>query len=241
MRQSALALRFIALVLMSGCSSDGPSVVTPSEFVVRGSARRTVVLGSIQKGDPEIALALRAVNADLFRVGLYEMRVSLNANCAGPYVTIFFGTTALVRDITTEPEIARVTGITRGTYPCVALRLSDQITFSPATTEGTCSAATTYLQDFYRVGNEVVPFRDVDGTVIPATGTKAAPSEDRVWVFFSTDTAAVLGRGYSPSQTNRLSGALVVPGTTTFFWSAENAVRQDGAFCEIIPSAVGFR
>ncbi len=242
MRQATAALRLIALVLMFGCDSAKSTDVSPSEFVVRGSSRRVAPVGRIQKVDPDIALAFRPVNADLFRVSFFEMRVSANVNCAAPFVTIFSGTTALVRDMTTDPVIARVTGITAGTYPCVALRVSDQLTFSPATTETTCAAATTYLQDFYRVGNELVAFRDIDGVVIPATGTRAAPSEDRVWVFFSTNPATVIARGYSPSQTNPLAGALVAPGTTTFFWSAENSVQQDGAGgCEIIPSSVGFR
>ncbi len=226
-----LALPTLVFAAVLASCSSGSTGSDGGAFVLKGSSS-AVATGS----------SFRAVDGSLFRVKLYEMRLSANVDCSAPYTTVFSGTSPRVNDLVVNPEIARVEGLAPGVYPCVALRLSDLIDFAPATTQGTCIAGTTYVQDFYRVGNEAIAFRDPAGVVIPATGTDGAPSQDLVWVFFSTNVAAVTARGYSPSQVVTLTSALNVPGSTTFFWSAANAVSPaSGGGCEINPTAVGFR
>ncbi len=230
MRKFIPLLCVVAGMSVGGCGSTSSDGGQNDAFTIRGS---TSAVAS--------AASLLNVNADLFRVGFFEMRLSNNADCSAPYTTVFTSSSGLLRDMATEPEIATATGLPAGTYPCVAMRLSDLISFSPSATEGTCNAATTYVKDFYRAGNEEVPFRDPAGAVITATGTDDTPSEDLVWVFFSTNPAAVVARGYSTSQVASLSTGMVVPGTTTFYWTGLNAVLQKPGGCDIAPTDIGFR
>jgi len=144
-------------------------------------------------------------------------------------------------DMETSPEIVRVTGLPDGTYPCMAMRISDLLQFTPASTEGGCIGGVGYTHDTYRVGNEAVAFKNIDGTPITARGTDATPVEDQVWTFASTAPSAVVGRGYSPNQVVPLSAPLRVPGSTTFYWDATNALQSTGAGCDIVAGAVGFR
>ncbi len=233
MRPMTSLLFSLAVLATTACgSSTGPNDDADNELVVRTSSSATgiSILGELLNVDPAS-----------FRVRLAEMRVSQNVNCAGPYETVVTNSPPASVDFVAAPEIARVTTVPAGTYPCVALRLSDLIDFVPATTEGRCIAGTTFRKDFYRAGNEDVAFRDIAGTVIPATGTDGTPSEDIVWVFFSTNPSAVTARGYSPSQVNPLSTVLTVPGSTTLYWVGTNSVSDDGTQCEIEPGQIGFR
>ncbi|HET9066452.1 MAG TPA: hypothetical protein VFN22_11585 [Gemmatimonadales bacterium] len=144
-------------------------------------------------------------------------------------------------DLSTNPEIVRVSGLPDGSYPCVAMRISDLLQAVPASTEGSCVAGVMFTHDIYRAGNEPTPYLDIAGSPITARGTDATPVEDPVWAFLSTDTAAVAARGYSPNQIVLLSAQLHVPGSTTFYWDASNGLRPTVSGCDIVAGEVGFR
>jgi hypothetical protein len=234
MRQAPLAsLLVLALLACGGSSSTGPDPdPTTGELIVRASGSATATLTQP---------ALRPVDAASFEVGFVEMRISANADCSAPYQTVFTGSTPNRVDVLTNPQIARTTGLTRGTYPCVALRVSDILRYAPATTEGACVSGVVTNHDFFRAGNEPVPFRDLAGAVIPARGARGAPVEDLVWVFISTNEAAVQARGYADNQIVLLSSPLVVPGTTTFYWDLSGALGPQSGFCETVGGSIGFR
>ncbi len=94
-------------------------------------------------------------------------------------------------------------------------------------------AGTTYHTDIYRAGE--TDFLDVNGASIIGTGTDASPMDDKVDIFFSTDPAAVIGRGYSPSQVSVLGSHAIVPGTSTFYWDGSGGVVDDGGTCRMDP------
>ncbi len=237
---------FAAVTMMVVCVSCGDSNspngagANDGVLVVRGSTTATASAAS-RAAAPGVMAALLDVSPSLFEVGLLEMRLSESTACTAPYVVIFARTRPGVVDLVASPEIARATGLTAGSYPCVLLRLSDQLRYRAVRSEGSCTAGLDYRQDFYRFENELVAFRNPDGAVVAARGTDVAPVEDFVWTYLSTSPSAVTARGYSPSQVNALSTPLVVPGTTTFFVDATNAVTTSRPTCEIQFGRAGFR
>ncbi|MEO8478192.1 MAG: hypothetical protein ABI542_01060 [Gemmatimonadota bacterium] len=226
---SLLLLPLAAAFMACGSKSTGPGD-SNGEFVVRGSGSVTASSLSQLNVDPSV-----------FSVAFFEIRLSSNTDCSGPYVSVLTASPARRLDMKTNPEIVRVAGLPDGTYPCLAMRISDLLQFVPATTEGVCIGGTSYTHDTYRVGNESVAFKDINGAPITAHGTDAAPAEDPVWAFASTNPSAVEARGYSQNQIITLSASLHVPGSTTFYWDATNALQSTGSECDIVAGNVGFR
>ena len=144
-----------------------------------------------------------------------------------------------MHDFTTSPELFRVDGLPRGTYPCVAMRISDILEFESATSSGGCAVGTTYRGDVYRAGGESEPFRDLALDVITATGTDALPGEDRIYVLFSTDRTATVARGFAENQVVALTSPLMVPDVVTFVWDFSDAVDDGGTSCLLEPEAPG--
>lgn len=226
----SLLLLPLAVVFMAcGSGSTGPDG-DGGAFVIRGSASAT-------------ASSIAQINVDptTFSVAFLEIRLSSNTDCSGPYVTVLTASPARRVDMTSNPEIVRVEGLPEGSYPCLAMRISDLLGFVPATTEGGCTGGASYTHDTYRAGNETVAFKDINGNPITARGTEATPLEDPIWTFASTDPSAVEGRGYSQNQIIPLSAQLVVPGSTTFYWDASNALQSTGDGCDIVAGELGFR
>lgn len=236
MRMHIFALSVTAL-LLTGCGDDGNVVETPEtgELVVRASGS-AVAPSIVPDGYAP------AVTAASFEIGFSEMRVSANADCSGPYQTIFARSTPTRVDISTNPELARTDGLKRGSYPCVAVRMSDILRYSPVVTDGPCVAGVTTTHDIYREGNEESDWLDIDGGTIAAHGTDSSPAEDLVWSFISTSETAVEARGYGATQVITLSAPLVVPGTTTFYWDLTDALGDEGdGTCGTVAGHVGFR
>jgi hypothetical protein len=95
----------------------------------------------------------------------------------------------------------------------------------------------TYRGDVYQAGGEDQPFRDLNLSVIPATGSDASPSDDRIFILFTTNPSAAIARGFAPNQVVQLTSPLQVPDRVTFSWDASNAVDDDGAGCRLEPDA----
>jgi hypothetical protein len=207
-------------------ADEGQLVVTASAGLSAAAASGASRAGT-PVGDPASWL-----------VGLYSFHISENANCAPPFVTVFDnGGTARVFDFTSDPELFRTGGVPIGTYPCVAMKISDILDFESSVTAGACVAGTTYRGDIYREGGEDEPFRDLDLNPIPATGSDAVPSEDGVFIFFSTDKAGAGSRGLADNQVVPLVSPLVIPDEITFSWDASNAVVDDVTRCLLEPDA----
>ena len=148
---------------------NGSSGPPPSAVPVASPSRAPV-------GDPTI-----------LNIGLFSFHISANADCSPPFVTAFDnGASALVSDFTMNPVLFTADAVPTGTYPCVAMRISDILEFQSAVTSGSCVAGTTYSVDIYRAGGEVVPYLDLSLAVIVATGSETVPSEDGVFILFST-------------------------------------------------------
>ncbi len=223
---------------VAGCSSDTPQA--PDE----GPATDQLIVSASSQAPPlSIAPATQPAAVPIgdpasMLIGLYSFHISTNADCSGPFLTAFDnGGSALVKDFTTNPELFRAGDVPIGTYPCVAMRISDILEFQSGVSSGACVAGVLYGGDIYRAGAESEPFLDLDLRVIPATGTDTAPSDDRVFVFFSTNPTAATARGLAVNQVLSLSSPLVVPDAVTFYWNATNAVMDKDGRCILEPDA----
>ncbi len=229
------AMLIPALCLAVSCGDSADPVTTPpdtGELVVRASGSATA---------PVISNLVYAVDPASFEVGFVEMRITANADCSGPYQTVFARTSPNRVNIIANPEIARNPDLERGSYPCVALRISDLLRYEPSTTEGVCIAGTVVERDIFRADDEPDAWRDPAGGVLTARGSAAAPVEDLVWTYITRDTAATTARGYATTQVIPLSASLVVPGSTTFYWDLRASLGDEGGMCGTVGGSIGFR
>ncbi len=89
-----------------------------------------------------------AVNPTEFKVTVYQVSVSLSADCSSPQ-TIFSSVAGEETDFLASPSLGSGT-IANGTYNCVMITMEDGIKFKPASTEGTCTGGTEYSIDLCR-------------------------------------------------------------------------------------------
>jgi hypothetical protein len=237
-RPTWLTVLLACVIWFTACDSDSPNGPDPNdpetgELVVEASAG-TVAPSAEAAGKVAVPIGPPST----WSVGFYGVSLSRNADCSGPFVTAFdSGGPARVVDMVTDPELFRATGLPVGTYPCVAFRISDVMEFQSANAGMVCTPGTTYRGDVYRAGGEDQPFRDLDLSVIPATGSEASPSDDRIIILFTTDPGAAIARGFAPNQVVQLTTPLQIPDRVTFSWDASNAVDDDGAGCRLEPDA----
>lgn len=172
-------------------------------------------------------------------VTMYKLYVSASADCAGAVEVQDFGTAGQVKDFTASPTLFQGE-VTPGSYPCVAINMSDVVGFTSATSAMGCMMGVDYTIDIYRPESGEL-WRDVNGNTLVATGTDSTPGNDRPWIFFATDTAAMMNAGFSHGQVIPLLNPLIAPSTSTFVWDATNAVVDENGRCGMEPGVPSFR
>ena len=173
MRLGLIRLGSVAIALsgsfLLGCGDDEEMMEVPDtgELILRGSSQPPpspvaplTTAASVPVGDPAS-----------FLVGLYSFHISENADCSGPFITAFDnGGAPATRDLTTNPEFFTASDVPTGTYPCVAMRISDILSFQSESSGGACMTGVTYTGDVYRAGAEDEPFLDLSLTpILPAS------------------------------------------------------------------------
>lgn len=171
---------------------------------------------------------------------MYALYVSRQADCSSPILVKDYGPAGEVKDFTANPILFQAEPET-GTYPCMVFRMSDVLTMTPNKTFGPCDSTQTYVGDIYRDGE--TDWIDQDGNQIIGHGTDDAAGavDDRVAIFFTTDSAAALARGVSTNQLVPMGTPLVAPGQSTLYWDMSGAVQDEGGFCSILPRPLYFQ
>jgi len=242
----AARVTFVAasLVGVAACAGDG--VNGPgATFTVHGSAgappvsgnrlvRNALLVGASSNIPPEFLVGDPAKVG----IGMYALYLSENEDCSAPVLVDDNGVTPVDKDFVTHPVLFSGTPAA-GTYKCVIFRMSDVVHFQSATASPNCHLDTDYAIDIYR--DPDTDWRDINVDTIYGTGTDASPSDDKVYLFASTDPAAVEARGMSPNQTLQLTGALTVPGSGTFYWDGTGSITDDGTACGMEPPQLSFR
>lgn len=224
----------LACAAFAACSQN-PAASDPT-LIVHGSAgapaaaplraNRVVQGVAIATGDPSS-----------LRVKMYALYISPNADCTAMELVQDNGDAAPYKDLVQSPLLFSAAA-TAGSYECVAMRMSDVVKFTPATTFSTCTAGTEYTRDVYREGES--DWKDVDLNTVVGSGTLDDPVDDHATIFMTTDPTAAIARGISENQVIPLGSALVIPAATTFYWNGDGTVLDDSGRCSIDPGHPSF-
>jgi hypothetical protein len=227
----------IAAFALAACSSS-PTGGSEANLIVRGSSHPVGASIRVQGQDSGWTETIVGDPASM-SITMYDLYLSPNADCSEAFLAQSYGTDGEARDFTQSPTLFQAS-VPAGSYPCVAIRMSDVIGFTPASSGGGCQAGTAYTGDIYRTDSDSSLWRDIHGNPIPATGSDSVPSNDHVTVIFTTDTLAAFSAGFSPDQTIWLAHQLVAPTSATFVWDATNAIVTDGTRCGMNPGVPSF-
>ena len=227
-----------AAVLLVACAA--PSAPNLNTLTVRGAVGGPAAVSAALVASPsgmDSAPILTGAPSSI-TIRMYALWISQQADCSAPALVQTYGEGGQDKDFVESPVLFSGTPAD-GTYPCVILKMSDVLRMKPATSFGTCVAGTEYSGDIYRDGES--DWKDVDLNPIVGHGTDEAPVDDHVTVFLARDTAAVLARGVSTNQLVQLGSDLIVPGQSTFYLDAHEAVQTDGTNCGLEPPYVSFQ
>ena len=196
------------------------------------------------------------VDPSSVQIKILAMALSPNVDCSNPLLISSFPSGKTVEFMSSSPPNLGGGFIPTGAYPCVVLQMSDVITFTPATSEGSCTAGVPVTRDVCRPPRFYTAFT-VSGTTITygantgCNGAQNAPVEDDVPLFLSTaSTTSGNGAGSvafqqpTTSATGvNLNGAFVVGGSSagTFVVDFHGRVDGSGATCDLKAPTFSFR
>lgn len=220
----------LTALALAGCTTAN----TPS-----GTGSLLTILGASSPSSALRSLWTPVGGPASMSITMYDLYLSPNTDCSGATLVQSYGSAGVVKDFTASPTLFQA-DVAAGTYPCVAIHLSDVIGFTSANAGAVCQTGVQYWMDIYRPDQNDT-WLDPSLVAIPVSGTDSAPSNDRPWIYFTTDTAAAMAAGYSHGQTIQLTNSLTVPSTVTFVWDATNAVGEDAGLCGMNPGTPSFQ
>ncbi len=235
----------VALLATVACSSQ----TSPAPaLVIYGSseAAPSPVLASAEPGVsprsslPRANFATDSAAPRHMWIAMYSLYLSPNPDCTAPFLVQDYGTSGSLKDFALNQVLFQAEP-DAGTYPCMIFRMSDVLSMVPERSFGPCDSTQTYVGDIYRDGE--TDWIDQDGNAIIGHGTDNAAGavDDHVAIFFTTDTAAAMGRGVSANQLVSLTAPLVSPGQSTLYWDMSGAVQDENGYCSILPRPITFR
>lgn len=220
----------------SAACSQNPAASDPT-LTVHGSAGSAPAAAPLRASRVVQGVAIATGDPTSLRVKMYALYISPNADCSAMELVQDYGTSAAYKDLVQNPLLFS-TSASSGSYECVAMRMSDVIEFTPATTFSTCTAGTEYTRDVYREGES--DWKDVDLNTVVGSGTLDDPVDDHATIFMTTNPTAAIGRGISENQVIPLGSALVIPAATTFYWNGDGTVQDEDGRCSILPGSPSF-
>jgi hypothetical protein len=177
----------------------------------------------------------------LYKVNLYQ-----SGDCTGTPQTVLDNPAGETSNFVEGPTLGS-TEIDNGTYNCVAVKMSDAVTFVPSANDGDdCVNGNSYT--IYVCPNtESYYDPDTDSNIPCAAG------ENTMWVYISTYSTSESGGGgndaFKPPTSEgdavngiKLGNALVVDGDSshTFVIDTSGKVSDMGASCELDQPAFSF-
>ena len=176
------------------------------------------------------------INIDPTELNLkvYKFAVSSSPLCTS-LKTVFSTETPTAQNVLSNPNFGSGS-LTDGTYPCVAIEFSDNITYKPNANSdtGNCVSGATSTLDVCSSGSS---------TMIDGTTTTCTAAENRVTMFLSTaSTQTNGGDAFTPptvlgdsTKGFKLTAALTVSGATagTFVVNGTDKIADQGGNCEM--------
>ncbi|MBK7925505.1 MAG: hypothetical protein IPJ95_18045 [Gemmatimonadetes bacterium] len=143
MRTRPTLLATLALALGCASSTDGGG----------GNASMLTILGSAGLSGPLQAISTPVGAPASMSISMYKLALSPNADCTGAVEVQDYGVNGQVKDFTQSPTLFQAQ-VDSGSYPCVAIKLSDVIGFRSDTDSLSCQTGVDYTIDVYRPGVE---------------------------------------------------------------------------------------
>jgi len=193
-------------------------------------------------GQPGLAADVGSPQA--VNVKLYELWVSLNANCTN-MTRVYNNPSPEYQNVAANVSFGQI-AIPNGVYRCIAFKMSDLMQIVPDFTSdtGNCVQGVTYTRDLFRAGKVSI---SPDGTTINGSGTNPTGQiENGMYVYLST-TGSDEGESDSlPTTPGILRNPYIVSGdnTATMVWDMTNGVEDIGVAsggCSIETTVYGFR
>ncbi len=231
-----------ALLAACGGESEAPTLTVIGSMSSVKTARAQPLYERILAALlPAARAQVMAGGATALKMRFYTLHASPNADCTSPILIADNGAAGVELNLADSPVLFR-SSPPAGTYRCLIIKASDLMKITPDDDAPAppCTHGVELTKDLYRAPD--TDYKDLAGTPITAHGTDAVPAGDTVYFFASTDTASVTSA--SPNQTVPMSGALVVPGATTFYLDPSGSVTSTGgipAYCSLEGGRMGFR
>jgi hypothetical protein len=235
-RWAALASLAGSIVLAScgdssGGNTNGTLTINSSSVLV-SSLRASLAIPS------DTGSGTSGVDVSSLKVGMYALYASPNADCSSAVLVQDYGATPSVKDFVAG-DVLFSASPPNGSYKCLAVKMSDVIGFTPATSMSPCQATIAAKTDIYPAGSG--DFKDVSATAITGHGTTGGEVDDKITLIFTTDPAAAQARGFSVGQIVPMLNTVTVPTTGTIVWSAKGLAKPTNFTCSVSPSAISFR
>lgn len=182
----------------------------------------------------------KALDPSSLKLTVYGVWLFTTSDCSGTAVEVFNGTTGQEVDVIAGGSYGSG-NVSPNTFRCIVLKMSDNVKFTPSTSDGSCTAGTEYTMDVCQTGTSSA---GPDGTTVNCT----TGTNDRPYVFLANGSTCT-GSGCSGdtfvSPTSGaanglfLDGQIVAPGGGTFGADANGRISGSGSSCEM-PSAPTF-
>jgi hypothetical protein len=222
-RRALNIMSLIGFLILSSCGAGGAS------FTVYGSS--TSPSASVNRALVTSQPAFLGTPTKLV-MSVYALWLSPNTDCSDAVEVENYGDTPEDFDLIDSPTLFSGTP-TPGTYQCLIMKISDNITFRSDATgvadNPSCVSTTTdHVFDIYRDDSgDDGTWIDIDGNTIAATGAVGDPGDDIVYIFGSTTPADLVAAGVSVNQLLPLNSALTLPGSATFVFDFTDQVSTN--------------
>jgi hypothetical protein len=199
------------------------------------SRKILIALVGLSTGIPS---AHAVVNPSSILIKIYEMRVSHASDCSNSIV-MFSNPNGVVQDFATNPSIGSG-AIPNGSYQCIMVKLSNLITFTPATTEGFCSAGVSTTRNVFQAGGNSISI-DPNGNTINGIGTTADTTPNPFWAYFKVGGGS--NDCKTPALACTLSSPINISGDRTGTLVVDFDQKIDGTQnpCDMQPPVFAFR
>lgn len=201
-------------------------------------------------------IANATTNASSASVTAYKAYFSTDPLCVAPFEVADFGSSGRTVDMVAGGAFGSVTTVAAGTYKCVIIKMSDQVTFTPQATDGACTAGTATTIDVCKdYGSGAPTTQDPEtGTISTCTGTASTNSTDTVFLYLSTSATTSTGGSSNnpflpPTSSDlaatgfRMNGNVVFSTTATGTFVFGTDGKVDGVtngVCDMNPPDFGF-
>jgi hypothetical protein len=207
--------------------------------------------------------AAAITNPATFQVKLFRVAVSNSGDCGDPIV-IYAPAQASYVDLMAAPTLGQA-HLDDGTYKCLMFEMAPSIIFSPATTDGACTAGQPYTMSLCDEGIVVdaadggsmsadagagTPVRMLDGSATTCGATDRVVLYLSQWSSGATSTAKPFNPFQPPTAPGDADHGVILVGALevaaggsqvgTLLVGVSGNVYSAGATCAMYPPKIGF-